>query len=250
VLFPDGTRQHCESGASCLGTDWILGWRAYGSRSNGSVGVSSNQAAWLGNVLEDPHDASGLLYRRNRYYNPQTARFTQEDPIGLAGGMNAYGFANGDPATYSDPYGLKTCQERVQELKNRVQEIRARIQDYLDAAKRGEQDQVHFDAIQREVGGFNDDLNAYHSRSAKCDDDEDDFRPTRNSGLSLVRLPLPAPARPDNPRRRPQGGYHGPRWSPDHSVQPADVEKAGWAGLLVTAGALLAQYWEIPLLAL
>jgi RHS repeat-associated protein len=57
-------------------------------------------------VLEDHHDASGLLYRRNRYYNPQTGRFTQEDPIGLAGGMNAYGFANGDPASYADPYGL------------------------------------------------------------------------------------------------------------------------------------------------
>jgi RHS repeat-associated protein len=63
----------------------------------------------LGNVLEDHHDASGLLYRRNRYYNPQTGRFTQEDPIGLAGGLNAYGFANGDPASFSDPYGLKVC---------------------------------------------------------------------------------------------------------------------------------------------
>ena len=34
---------------------------------------------------------------RNRYYDPPTSRFTQEDPLGLAGGMNAYGFANGDP---------------------------------------------------------------------------------------------------------------------------------------------------------
>jgi hypothetical protein len=30
------------------------------------------------------------------------------DPIGLAGGLNAYGFANGDPVNYSDPFGL-TC---------------------------------------------------------------------------------------------------------------------------------------------
>ena len=107
VVFSDGTRTHCEGSGQCLGTNWILGWRAYGARSNGSV-TSTNvqQALWLGNVLEDHHDASGLLYRRNRYYNPQTGRFTQEDPIGLAGGMNAYGFAEGDPATYSDPYGL------------------------------------------------------------------------------------------------------------------------------------------------
>lgn len=30
------------------------------------------------------------------------------DPIGLAGGLNAYGFANGDPVNYSDPFGLCT----------------------------------------------------------------------------------------------------------------------------------------------
>jgi len=32
--------------------------------------------------------------------------YTQEDPIGLAGGPNLYGFANGDPINFSDPYGL------------------------------------------------------------------------------------------------------------------------------------------------
>jgi uncharacterized protein RhaS with RHS repeats len=46
---------------------------------------------------------------RNRYYDPATGQFTQADPIGLAGGLNAYGFAAGDPVSYSDPYGLKVC---------------------------------------------------------------------------------------------------------------------------------------------
>src|SRR5437879_13865885 len=32
---------------------------------------------------------------------------TQEDPIGLAGGLNLYGFAGGDPVNFSDPFGLK-----------------------------------------------------------------------------------------------------------------------------------------------
>lgn len=31
---------------------------------------------------------------------------TQEDPVGLAGGLNAYGFATGDPVNFSDPFGL------------------------------------------------------------------------------------------------------------------------------------------------
>ena len=43
---------------------------------------------------------------RNRYYDPVQGRFTQEDPIGLAGGLNAYGFASGDPVNHSDPFGL------------------------------------------------------------------------------------------------------------------------------------------------
>ncbi len=51
-------------------------------------------------------DASGLTFLRNRYYDPNTGRFTQMDPIGLAGGLNLYGFAGGDPINFSDPFGL------------------------------------------------------------------------------------------------------------------------------------------------
>lgn len=32
--------------------------------------------------------------------------FTQQDPIGLAGGLNLYGYAGGDPINYHDPFGL------------------------------------------------------------------------------------------------------------------------------------------------
>jgi uncharacterized protein RhaS with RHS repeats len=52
---------------------------------------------WIGNVIAGKTDPSGLIYMRNRYYDPKSGRFTQEDPIGLAGGMNLYGFAGGDP---------------------------------------------------------------------------------------------------------------------------------------------------------
>lgn len=62
--------------------------------------------SWHGSLITGQRDGSGYQYRRNRYYDPKTGRFTQEDPIGLAGGLNAYGFANGDPITYEDPFGL------------------------------------------------------------------------------------------------------------------------------------------------
>jgi hypothetical protein len=32
---------------------------------------------WLGSLSVEMRDASGLMYKRNRYYNPQTAHFTQ-----------------------------------------------------------------------------------------------------------------------------------------------------------------------------
>lgn len=61
---------------------------------------------WWGSLIGAQTDGSGLEYMRNRYYDPHTGRFTQEDPIGLAGGLNLYGFAGGDPVNFSDPFGL------------------------------------------------------------------------------------------------------------------------------------------------
>ena len=63
-------------------------------------------ASWMGSLMEGSRDFSGLMYRRNRYLDPASGQFTQVDPIGLAGGLNLYGYANGDPVSYSDPYGL------------------------------------------------------------------------------------------------------------------------------------------------
>jgi RHS repeat-associated protein len=71
--------------------------------------VMHQQKAWHGSLLEDKVGTGGLMYRRNRYYDSRSGRFTEEDPIGLAGGLNLYGFAAGDPVNFSDPFGLKVC---------------------------------------------------------------------------------------------------------------------------------------------
>jgi RHS repeat-associated protein len=75
---------------------------AYRERTRDSRRVTS----WMGSLLTGQMTATGLEYRRNRYYDPKSGRFTQEDPIGLGGGLNLYGFGGGDPVNYSDPLGL------------------------------------------------------------------------------------------------------------------------------------------------
>ena len=66
---------------------------------------------WWGEILRGATTTGGPQYLRNRYYDAGTGRFTQQDPIGLAGGMNLYGFADGDPVNFSDPMGL--CPEEL-----------------------------------------------------------------------------------------------------------------------------------------
>jgi RHS repeat-associated protein len=51
-------------------------------------------------------DGSGLYYYRARYYLPSAGRFLTPDPIGLAGGINAYAYVNSNPVNYTDPFGL------------------------------------------------------------------------------------------------------------------------------------------------
>jgi RHS repeat-associated protein len=51
-------------------------------------------------------DANGLLYMRARYYNSYLCRFITSDPLCFAGGLNWYTYADGNPISLSDPFGL------------------------------------------------------------------------------------------------------------------------------------------------
>ena len=49
---------------------------------------------------------TGLHYNWHRYYDPKIGRYLTSDPIGLAGGLNTYLYANANPLRYIDPDGL------------------------------------------------------------------------------------------------------------------------------------------------
>ncbi|WP_420129134.1 RHS repeat-associated core domain-containing protein, partial [Longimicrobium sp.] len=102
-LFSMGTNS--SGGASTTPVEWP-GFRTTANHSMGETQAITKN--WMGSLLEGQRDAGGLMYMRNRYYDPKTGQFTQMDPIGLAGGVNTYGFAEGDPISYSDPYGLSS----------------------------------------------------------------------------------------------------------------------------------------------
>ena len=106
-VWADGSRADCSlpsggSGTTCTTVSWPSD-NVYMLQVN--LGPS-NRPTWVGSLLANGVGSTGMAYRRNRFYNPATGQFNQQDPIGLAGGANTYGFADGDPIHHSDPFGL------------------------------------------------------------------------------------------------------------------------------------------------
>jgi RHS repeat-associated protein len=73
-------------------------------------GTDSNLFTFVGGLgVQD--EGGGLFYMKNRFYDANTGRFLQRDPIGFEGGINLYAYANGNPLSYIDPNGTASLGE-------------------------------------------------------------------------------------------------------------------------------------------
>ena len=68
-----------------------------------SAGSANTRYGFTGRERDQ---VTGLMYYRARWYDPQLGRFISEDPIGLAGGVNSFGYVGNDPQNRVDPSGL------------------------------------------------------------------------------------------------------------------------------------------------
>ncbi|SEJ76686.1 RHS repeat domain-containing protein, partial [Achromobacter sp. NFACC18-2] len=86
---------------------WSAHYHAWGEAKEAITDAA--RAAGIRNPIRfqgqylDPE--TGLHYNRHRYYDPQIGRFISKDPIGFAGGLNVYEYAD-NPLGWIDPLGL------------------------------------------------------------------------------------------------------------------------------------------------
>lgn len=103
----------------------MIGDVVFFQNGGNQAGAIHRSTTFLNTRAETPQ-AAGVSFYRNRYYDQGSGRWTQEDPIGIAGGANLYRYSGNNPALFTDPFGLRICflgtQKEVQELKEGTEE--------------------------------------------------------------------------------------------------------------------------------
>jgi RHS repeat-associated protein len=63
---------------------------------------------------------TGLNQNWHREYSPRMGRYVQSDPIGLAGGVNSFAYAEGNPMSFTDLYGLFVGLQGCSQIRGAV----------------------------------------------------------------------------------------------------------------------------------
>jgi len=82
---------------------WAADSSAYGCTARRLAHDVDNPIRFPGQYYDQE---SGLHYNRFRYYDPQLGRYINQDPIGLDGGLNLYGYSYSAPTIAYDSTGL------------------------------------------------------------------------------------------------------------------------------------------------
>ncbi len=79
---------------------------AYSSFGKLELHTDTNLVQPYAYTAREADSESGLYYYRARFYDGAIGRFIQEDPKGIAGGLNLFVYSDNDPTNRIDPYGL------------------------------------------------------------------------------------------------------------------------------------------------
>ena len=108
------------------GTTTAYTYTAYGEPTSANSSIY-NPFGYTGEYTDL---SSGLIYLRNRYYDPSIGRFITEDPA--RDGLNWYAYCGDNPVMFVDPWGLKEKGELIGYGSNNSTDV-LRIQKFLNS---------------------------------------------------------------------------------------------------------------------